>query len=165
MAIFLVLESRARKPIPSGAASAANMPGAGAPPGRVYFASASRSDSQHKSDSSPTSHLEITDMSVAEALHDLTRYEVATLQRAAVYGDDNAAFELGMAYETGYYVHRNCTKAAYWVRIAAQEGSPEAEYNLGLRYRNGDGIAIDDSEAERWLKEAADHGYFRAKLP
>lgn len=114
--------------------------------------------------SGPPSHLEITDDSVAESLHDLTRYEIATLQRAADYGDDEAAFQLGMAYETGYYVRQNCSKAAHWVKMAAEEGNPAAAYNLALRYRTADGLPADKSAAEHWLHMASAQKYSPAKL-
>jgi hypothetical protein len=112
----------------------------------------------------PSSHLEITDASVADTLHDLTRYEIITLQRAAEYGDDEAAFQLGMAYETGYYVHQNCAKAAHWVKVAAGAGNPAAAYNLALRYRVGDGVETDESAAEHWLRVASSHQYSSSKL-
>jgi len=102
-----------------------------------------------------TSHLEITDSSVKDSLHELTKYEIATLRRAGYYGDDEAAFQLGMAYETGYYVHQNCSQAAHWVKLAAEAGNPAAAYNLGLRYKDGDGLLADDSSARHWLEVAS----------
>lgn len=112
----------------------------------------------------PSSHLEITDTSVADTLHDLTRYEIMTLQRAAEYGDDDAAFQLGMAYETGYYLRQNCEKAAHWVKVAAESGNPGAAYNLALRYRTGDGLQADESAAAHWLAKASAQRYSPAKL-
>jgi TPR repeat protein len=106
-----------------------------------------------------TSHLEITDNSVKGSLHELTKYEIATLQRAADYGDDDAAFQLGMAYETGYYLRQNCSRAAHWVKVAAEAGNPAAAYNLGLRYRDGDGLPADHSAAEHWLQIAFNQKY------
>jgi TPR repeat protein len=106
-----------------------------------------------------TSHLEITDNSVKDSLRELTKYEIATLQRAADYGDDDAAFQLGMAYETGYYLRQNCSRAAHWVKVAAEAGNPAAAYNLGLRYRDGDGVPVDHSAAEHWLQIAINQKY------
>ncbi len=111
-----------------------------------------------------SSHLEITDAAIAEALHELTRYEIVTLQRAAEYGDDEAAFQLGMAYETGYYVRQSCSKAAHWVKIAAESGNSAAAYNLGLRYREGDGLQADELAAQHWLRLASTQRYSPAKL-
>jgi TPR repeat protein len=112
----------------------------------------------------PSSHLQITDASVVDTLHDLTRYEIITLQRAADYGDDEAAFQLGMAYETGYFVRQSCSKAAHWVKVAAESGNPAAAYNLGLRYRTGDGLQVDGVAAEHWLHMASARSYSPAKL-
>jgi hypothetical protein len=110
-----------------------------------------------------SSHLKVTDGSISESLHELTRYEIATLRRAADYGDEEAAFQLGMAYETGYYVPQNCTKAAFWVEKAADEGNPAAEYNLGLRYRSGDGVSVDEARSEQWLQRASKQKYAPAR--
>ncbi|MBV9481706.1 MAG: sel1 repeat family protein [Acidobacteria bacterium] len=119
---------------------------------------------EHQARLDATSHLDITDSAVEDELHQMTRYEIATLERAAQYGDDEAAFELGMAYETGYYLRQNCSKAAHWVKIAAENGNPAAEYNLGLRYRGGDGVSADRTTAQHWLKLASAQRYSRAKL-
>ncbi|HVO59853.1 MAG TPA: tetratricopeptide repeat protein [Terriglobales bacterium] len=158
MATFLALQARLRHSLEhvnaaSAAARAAvpNVPAAAASP--VVHATAE-----------PNSHLEITDTSVADTLHDLTRYEIVSLQRAAEYGDDEAAFQLGMAYETGYYVRQNCSKAAHWVKIAAESGNAAAAYNLGLRYRRGDGLTADESAAEHWLRMASALRYSPARL-
>jgi hypothetical protein len=110
---------------------------------------------------SPTHH-QITDPETKDDVENMTRYEVATVRRAALYGDDIAAFQLGMAYEVGYGMTQNCKKAAEWVTRAADEGNPAAEYNLGLRYRDGDGVTPNPTEAEKWLKKAAEHKYANA---
>jgi hypothetical protein len=130
----------------------------------VPNASATVKETTVQAQPGPSSHLEITDAGVAETLHELTRYEIATLQRAAEYGDDESAFQLGMAYETGYYVRQNCSKAAHWVKVAAEAGNSAAAYNLGLRYRVGDGLQPDGSAAEHWLRMASSRQYSPAKL-
>ncbi len=105
--------------------------------------------------SSPT-HRKITDAETDSDLHNMTRYEIATVRRSAEYGDDVAAFQLGMAYEIGYDVPQNCAKAADWVRRAAEAGNAAAQYNLGLRYRDGDGVTANREQAESWLRKSAD---------
>jgi hypothetical protein len=104
-----------------------------------------------------TSHLQITDRETADTIAELSRYEVRTLRRAADYGDDQAALELGTLYELGRGFPQSCSKAAEWVTKAAQEGNPAAEYNLGLRYRDGDGVTANLQQAESWLRKAAAH--------
>jgi hypothetical protein len=69
-----------------------------------------------------------------------------------------------MAYETGYFVRQSCSKAAHWVKVAAESGNPAAAYNLGLRYRTGDGLQVDGVAAEHWLHMASARSYSPAKL-
>jgi Sel1 repeat len=114
--------------------------------------------------SGPTSHLTITDVSTDDIVQNLTRFEVSTLRRQAVSGDDEAAFQLGMVYEIGYDVKQNCEKAAEWVTKAAEAGNLAAQYNLGLRYRDGDGVAANTAEAEKWLNKAAARNYRPARV-
>jgi GAF domain len=51
------------------------------------------------------SHMHITDRATENAVRTLSRYEMAGLRRRAEYGDDSAAFQVGMAYEIGRGVH------------------------------------------------------------
>jgi TPR repeat protein len=68
-----------------------------------------------------------------------------------------------MAYEIGLPVRQNCTEAARWIAIAAQEGSAAAQYNLALRYRQGDGTAVNLEESKKWMGKAASRGYEKAQ--
>jgi hypothetical protein len=104
-----------------------------------------------------TSHLKVTDRDTESTIAELSRYEVRNLPRAANYGDDEAAFQLGMLYELGLGFTQNCAKAAEWVTKAAQAGNPAAEYNLALRYRDGDGVTPNPQEADLWLRKANAH--------
>jgi TPR repeat protein len=110
------------------------------------------------------SHDQITDPATSSVVAQLSRFEISGLRRQAKYGDESAAFTLGMAYEVGHYVRQNCAEAARWVRMAAEAGSPAAEYNLGLRYRDGDGVSADLHESEKWLRKAAAHRNRNARL-
>jgi hypothetical protein len=113
--------------------------------------------------SGPGSHREISDPATQETVENMTRYEVSTLRRQALGGDEEAAFQLGMAYEIGYDLPQNCGKAAEWVSNAAEAGYPAAEYNLGLRYRDGDGVGQNAAEARKWFSRAASHKYRPAR--
>jgi hypothetical protein len=110
------------------------------------------------------SHEQITDLATSSVVQQLSRYEINGLRRQAKYGDDAAAFTLGMAYELGRHVHQNCVEAARWVTTAAEAGNAAAQYNLGLRYRDGDGVSADLHESEKWLRKAAAHRNPEAKL-
>jgi hypothetical protein len=121
--------------------------------------------SQTKVESSAldTSHKRETDSAAASALRDLSRFEIPGLLRQARYGDDAAAFTIGMAYETGHGVPQDCAKAAHWVYEAASGGDAAAEYNLSLRYRDGDGVPPNAEESEKWLQRAAARKYPQAQ--
>ncbi len=110
------------------------------------------------------SHKQITDPAAFFAVQQLSRFEIETLRRQAKYGDDSAAFALGMAYEVGHFVPQNCREAARWVTTAAKEGNAAAQYNLGLRYRDGDGVPANLSLSDNWLRKAAAHRKKRASL-
>ncbi len=103
------------------------------------------------------SHMRVTDRATEAAVRTLSRFELAGLRRQAEYGDDSAAFQMGMAYEIGRGVPQRCVTAAQWVAKAAREGNTAAQYNLGLRYRDGDGLPRDEHEAVKWLQKAAAH--------
>jgi hypothetical protein len=113
---------------------------------------------------SAASHDQIPDPATASIVAQLSRFEISGLRRRAKFGDDSAAFTLGMVYEVGRYVRQNCAEAARWVTMAAEAGDPAAQYDLGLRYRDGDGVAADLHESEKWLRKAAAHRYRNAKL-
>jgi hypothetical protein len=121
--------------------------------------------SQTKAESSApdTSHKRVTDSAAAAALRDLSRFEIPGLLRQARYGDDAAAFTLGMVYETGHGVPQDCAKAAHWVSEAASGGDAAAEYNLSLRYRDGDGVPPNAEESEKWRQKAAAKRYLQAQ--
>jgi TPR repeat protein len=108
--------------------------------------------------------MQVTDPAASSALRTLSRYEIAGLRRRAVYGDDGAAFLLGMAYETGHLVPQNCDKAGEWITKSANLGNAAAEYNLGLRYRQGDGEPANQEVAAQWLRKAAAQKYSQAQL-
>ncbi len=110
-----------------------------------------------------TSHLRATDSNVVAALEELSSYEIKSLRRQAMFGDDNAALLLGMSYETGKGVRRDCAEAAHWIRVSAENGNAAAQYNLGLRYLDGDGVSMDKAASVRWLRSAAKRGYQKAQ--
>lgn len=110
------------------------------------------------------SHMQVTDRVALSVVDALSRYEIPGLRRQAEYGDESAAFIMGMVYETGHFVPQSCTKAATWVTSSANAGNAAAQYNLGLRYRDGDGVPANENEAEEWLRKAADQRYSHATL-
>jgi hypothetical protein len=110
------------------------------------------------------SHMRVTDPATFSVVQELSRYEISGLRRQATFGDADAAFTLGMAFETGRHVTQSCTQATHWVAIAAEGGNAAAQYNLGLRYRDGDGVPADRAESEKWLRKASAAGNSKAQL-
>jgi hypothetical protein len=154
--------------IRSDSSSSALLPTRIATPGATNGRSDSSSVRPASSASRPAdpegSHRQVTDRATEAYVGDMTRFEIAGLRRRAEYGDDVAAFQLGMAYEIGHGVPQNCEKAAEWVMRSADDGNAAAEFNLGLRYRDGDGVDADPQEASRWLRRAFAHKYSGAKM-
>jgi hypothetical protein len=151
--------------IPAGSGNARVSSDSTPPPGKLSSKPLPR-ESEHRLAPRPLqlSHLQVTDKETETELRDMTRHEISKLEQDAKYGDDIAAFDLGMAYEIGYEVPQNCAQAANWVAQSAKQGNPAAEYNLGLRYRDGDGVATNAEEAETWLRKAAAQKYSRARV-
>jgi TPR repeat protein len=58
------------------------------------------------------SHMQVTDNNAENVLRALSQYELVGLRRRALYGDDSAAFLMGMAYEIGHGVRQDCKTAA-----------------------------------------------------
>jgi Sel1 repeat-containing protein len=159
MSFFVGLVTGGRKPLanspPSTAAAAPVTPSFGS----HLNQKAAAMFIPNKSPAIPiqTSHLQITDRETAATIAELSKYELRNLRRAADYGDDEAALQLGMLYELGHGFPQSCSKAAKWVTRAAANGNAAAEYNLGLRYRDGDGVDANLEQAENWLRKAAAH--------
>jgi TPR repeat protein len=77
---------------------------------------------------------------------------------AALRGDKNSEFNVGVIYERGIGVDKNETLAAQWYEKAAHEGHADAQYNLAIMYASGRGVAKDDAQAMMWLALAARQG-------
>jgi hypothetical protein len=130
--------------------------------GAARVTATDRTRAEEEGSTFASSHLRVTDQGAASELASLSRFEIAGLRRQGQYGDDGAAFLLGMAYEIGRGVPQNCVKAQEWVSRSAEAGNAAAQYNLGLRYREGDGVAADPALAAKWLKRAAARKYAAA---
>ncbi|MBW6424524.1 sel1 repeat family protein [Rhizobium sp. XQZ8] len=84
------------------------------------------------------------------------------LQASADKGDEQAYYNLGVAYAEGKAGPRDMAKAIAAYRKGAEGGSPLAAFSLGQVYRKGDGTERDYSEAAKWYEIAAKHGDYRA---
>jgi len=77
---------------------------------------------------------------------------------------EEAQYNIGFLYETGWGVKANFTTAAAWYQRAAQSGHAKAQFNLALLYLQGNGVETDTNLANYWLQSAADGGDRRAEL-
>ena len=84
--------------------------------------------------------------------------DIELLRKQAEAGNEQAQFDLGVAYGKGQGVPRDSTEAAKWTRMAAVQGSAGAQYNLGNAYSYGEGVPQDYAEANKWFRMAAEQG-------
>ena len=76
-------------------------------------------------------------------------------QKAAVSGDVQAQYALGLLYYDGKGVNRDLLVAVKWFTAAANNGNTSAQYNLGAMYQDGEGISKDVIQAYAWYSIAA----------
>jgi localization factor PodJL len=86
----------------------------------------------------------------------------AVLRDAALKGDPNAAYEIGMRYAEGKGVAPNFDEAAKWYDRAAQAGVVPAIFRLGTFYEKGLSVSKDPDIARRYYIQAADRGNAKA---
>ena len=85
-------------------------------------------------------------------------------ERAAHFGDGEAARNLGHLYRQGLGVDQDVAAAVEWYQIASAAGVVSAEYNLGMVYLNGGPkVPTDRVKALHWLTKAADAGVTPAR--
>lgn len=76
-------------------------------------------------------------------------------EKAALYGNIEAQFKMGMIYLRGIGVKRDYFLAKKWFKQAAKRNHAYAQYLLGLIYLFGKDSAQDLNEATKWFKKAA----------
>ena len=108
----------------------------------------------------------------AEAGHDFSQYALGKLlqsqkrmektvscyEKAAVQGNNYAAYRLGRMYLEGTDVPKDTAKAVEYLTNAAQEGNQYAQYTLGKLYLAGADVGQDRGQAYRWFWESALQG-------
>ncbi|WP_254432530.1 SPOR domain-containing protein [Magnetospirillum sp. SS-4] len=94
------------------------------------------------------------------AFHEGYHKEAASRwERAAHFGDMDAARNLGHLYRQGLGVERDSHAALAWYRMAADADMPAAQYNLGMLYLNGGpDLPADRDQGLVWLTRAAEAG-------
>lgn len=84
------------------------------------------------------------------------------LRTAAMKGDANAAYEIGLRFAEGKGVAANYDEAAKWYDRAAQAGVVPATFRLGTLYEKGLGVKKDADIARRYYTQAAERGNAKA---
>lgn len=79
-------------------------------------------------------------------------------QLLAQQGDSDAAFRLGLYYDSTAENEQDAKRAVYWYRRAALAGEIHAQHNLGVAYAKGGGVAMDIAKAIKWWTLAARRG-------
>ncbi|ODT76727.1 MAG: hypothetical protein ABS69_09210 [Nitrosomonadales bacterium SCN 54-20] len=90
------------------------------------------------------------------------RFTVRLYQEAAINGDADSQYKLGLLYLTGNGALQDFAEAAKWLQLAAEQGYGPAQYELGLIYRNGYGLPTDHVQSYVWLNLAAAAGVQQA---
>ena len=79
-------------------------------------------------------------------------------RKAALQGDPEGEYRLGLCYASGLGAPKNETVAFTWFAKAARGGNPGAQYALGNCYRLAEGVATDLQKAYLWYNIAAASG-------
>lgn len=78
--------------------------------------------------------------------------------KAAMQGDPEGEYRLGLCYSHGQGVPKNDQIAFNWFSKAAKEGNAGAQFELGKCYELGDGVDADLTKAYLWYNMAAATG-------
>lgn len=81
----------------------------------------------------------------------------------ALQGNPDGQRYLGMMYENGQGVPRNCLEASRWYEKAAAQGDIGALVRLGLLFANGRGVSKNFVEACKLFMIAQAQGYENAQ--
>ena len=73
---------------------------------------------------------------------------------AAEDGHAGAQYSLGLMYESGSGVKKDCTEALRWYHLAAGQGLEEAQSRLGFMYMYSKGVKQDPKKAIQWFQHA-----------
>jgi hypothetical protein len=104
----------------------------------------------------------------AETLPFVEDGKTDSLRSAAIAGNAEAQFSIGETYLQGQDgdqklpVAERLSKAARWVRRAAENGHVPSHYRLATLYELGQGAPKDHAEAMAWYRRAAEHGHVKA---
>jgi TPR repeat protein len=79
-------------------------------------------------------------------------------RKAALQGDPEGEYRLGLCYEAGMGVPKSEALALKWFSSAAKEGNSGAQFEMGNCYRLARGVGIDLTKAYFWFNLSAASG-------
>ena len=79
-------------------------------------------------------------------------------RQAAALGNDDAAREIALMYDTGRPGKKDPKEALSWYMKSAELGNAASANNAGTMYMNGEGTEKNYAEALRWFLKAAEGG-------
>lgn len=82
---------------------------------------------------------------------------------SALYDGQEAAYRLGLRFESGKGVRRNQSRAWQWFKRAADRGHAEAQVKVAEYLAEGVGTIIDRRKALAYYRKAADQGHTGAQ--
>jgi TPR repeat protein len=99
-------------------------------------------------------------MATAKELLKASRFYEALplLHEAAANGNGEAMYNLGLAYDNGWGVPKDYSKAKEWYEKSAAAGNGHAMGRLGFLYEDGRGVPKDYAEAKEWYEKGAATG-------
>jgi uncharacterized protein len=102
----------------------------------------------------------------AQSTDETRGQSIAALKERADKGDAQAQTTLGLYYQLGIFVPKDCTQALFWFRKAAEQGWPGAQMALGIQYQGGSStgpidacVSQDLTQGAAWFRKAADEGW------
>jgi TPR repeat protein len=81
--------------------------------------------------------------------------DVAWYMKAAEFGNADAQYHLGQAFDDGTGAVKDRQAAKRWYLKSAEQGDSRAQTRLGMMYQKGDGGDIDYVQAASWYEKAA----------
>jgi TPR repeat protein len=88
---------------------------------------------------------------------------IDVLNEAALSGDVDAQFDLGMCYYEGEGVDIDHTQASIYFQLAAEKGDADAQYSLATLFLKGEGVEKNTSRALIWYQQAAQKNHPNAQ--
>ncbi|MDE6293205.1 MAG: hypothetical protein K2L88_01110 [Clostridiales bacterium] len=80
------------------------------------------------------------------------------LTAAAMEGDQESQYALGVMYYSGEDIDIDYEQAAFWFKEAAKQKHADAMYYLGLCYVNGYGVEKNETTGQGFIRQAAKLG-------